>query len=406
MDDTVGNETYSLNEAILHVNLTGKTGVTLMLDHWSLSDESNALPGSFVGHYKGDGIALSVDGQNWVKVTDLTVDFTNQSFSLDTILQQAKVAAGSSDISDVRIKFQQYDNYPALDDGREFDNIKIKLVSAVPEIEVLGNGQIIADGDTTPSAVDHTDFGSVGVGGSVVRTFTIRNTGTAVLNLTGVPKVQWTGSPDFSVVQQPISPVAAGGGTTTFQIQFIPSGPGLKTATVLVSNDDSDENPYDFVIQGTAYVASVDNVALGKAASQSSTWGPDIAVAGRAVDGNTSGDWWADESIASTKLQTHPWWQVDLGEVYSEITGIEIWNRTDSVPERLDDFYVFVSDVPFVSGDLAATLAQSGVWSYHHVGVPDPKVMLPVGRSGRYVRIQLADTNYLSLAEVKVFATA
>jgi alpha-L-fucosidase 2 len=149
-----------------------------------------------------------------------------------------------------------------------------------------------------------------------------------------------------------------------------------------------------------------DNVALGKAASQSSTWGPDIAVAGRAVDGNTSGDWWADESIASTKLQTHPWWQVDLGEVYSEITGIEIWNRTDSVPERLDDFYVFVSDVPFVSGDLAATLAQSGVWSYHHVGVPDPKVMLPVGRSGRYVRIQLADTNYLSLAEVKVFATA
>jgi len=31
---------------------------------------------------------------------------------------------------------------------------------------------------------------------------------------------------------------------------------------------------------------------------------------------------------------------------------------------------------------------------------------LPVGRSGRYVRIQLADTNYLSLAEVKVFATA
>ncbi len=52
------------------------------------------------------------------------------------------------------------------------------------------------------------------------------------------------------------------------------------------------------------------------------------------------------------------------------------------------------------------TLAQSGVWSQHLVDVPYPKVMLPVGRSGRYVRIQLSYTNYLSLAEVKVFATA
>ncbi len=118
MDDMVGNTTYSLNEAILHVNLTGKTNVTLTLDHESLSDESNTLPGSFVGHYKGDGIALSVDGQNWVKVTNLTVNFTNQSFALDPALQQAQIAAGSSDLSNLRIKFQQYDNWPEPDDVR------------------------------------------------------------------------------------------------------------------------------------------------------------------------------------------------------------------------------------------------------------------------------------------------
>ena len=60
-----------------------------------------------------------------LKFTDLTADFANQSFDLDTILQQAKVAAGSTDLSDVRIKFQQYDNYSAVTDGREFDNIRI-----------------------------------------------------------------------------------------------------------------------------------------------------------------------------------------------------------------------------------------------------------------------------------------
>ena len=125
MDDMTGNTIYSLNEGVLHVNLTGKTGVTLTLDHFNLSDENDALPDSFVGRYKGDGIALSVNGQNWVKVTDLTLDFSNQTFNLDPVIAQAKIAANSTDLSDVQIKFQQYDNYPAPSDGREFDNIKI-----------------------------------------------------------------------------------------------------------------------------------------------------------------------------------------------------------------------------------------------------------------------------------------
>jgi len=193
----------------------------------------------------------------------LSVNFTNKSLALDTVLQQAKVAAGSSDLSNVRIKFQQYDNYPSASDGREFDNIKITVISAELEMDVLGNSQIIADGDTTPSAVDHTDFGSVSVGGSLTRTFTIRNTGVGALNLTGVPRVQWTGSTDFTVVQQPSSPVAAYGGTTTFQIQFTPSSTGLKTATVWISNNDGNENPYNFVIQGTGLIAEPEMDVLG-----------------------------------------------------------------------------------------------------------------------------------------------
>ncbi|MCP4256320.1 MAG: LEPR-XLL domain-containing protein, partial [Planctomycetes bacterium] len=133
MDDTAGNSTYSSNEAILHVDLTNKTGVTLTLDHWSLADENDAIPASFAGRFKGDGIALSVDGQNWVKVTDLNVNFINQSFNLDTTIQQAKIAANSTDLSDVQIKFQQYDNYSASTDGREFDNIKIQATTVVAQ---------------------------------------------------------------------------------------------------------------------------------------------------------------------------------------------------------------------------------------------------------------------------------
>jgi hypothetical protein len=170
-------------------------------------------------------------------------------------------AAGSTNVSDVRIKFQQYDNFPATSDGREFDNIRVTVVTTAPEIQVSGNSQVIADGDTVPSLSDYTDFGSILTGGSVVRTFTITNTGTGTLNLTGTPRVQLTGSADFTVVVQPAATVGAGGGTTTFQVQFTPSGTGLKMALIQIASNDGDESPYDFTIQGTS-VLTVPEIEL------------------------------------------------------------------------------------------------------------------------------------------------
>ena len=53
-----------------------------------------------------------------------------------------------------------------------------------PEIDVRGKGVSIADGDTTPSTTDDTNFGSQSVAsGTVTRNFTIANTGSASLNL-------------------------------------------------------------------------------------------------------------------------------------------------------------------------------------------------------------------------------
>ncbi|MCK5086332.1 MAG: choice-of-anchor D domain-containing protein, partial [Melioribacteraceae bacterium] len=124
-----------------------------------------------------------------------------------------------------------------------------------PDMQVLGNAHEIADGDATPSFVDETDFGSADiVTGSVVRTYTIKNIGEKSLTLTGGIKVVLGGTDaaDFSVSQQPNSPVASGGGTTTFQVTFNPSTTGLKSATISIDNDDPDENPYNYSIQGTA----------------------------------------------------------------------------------------------------------------------------------------------------------
>lgn len=123
------------------------------------------------------------------------------------------------------------------------------------EIAVSGNSQSITSGDTTPDTADHTDFGSMTAAGSgtVVRTFTVSNSGGAVLNLTGNPKVAVSGTnaADFTVTTQPSSPLAALTGSTSFQVTFNPSAVGLRSAAVSLANNDSDENPFTFTIQGT-----------------------------------------------------------------------------------------------------------------------------------------------------------
>ena len=112
---------YSLNEAILHVDLEGRSGVTLTLDHDSISDENTSMPAIFVGQHNSDGIAISDDGQTWHRLTSLRGDFESGTFSLDDAIADA----GIEYTSDFQIKFQQYDNFYANYDGRSFDNVRV-----------------------------------------------------------------------------------------------------------------------------------------------------------------------------------------------------------------------------------------------------------------------------------------
>ena len=129
-----------------------------------------------------------------------------------------------------------------------------------PEMIVKGNSFEIVDGDVTPSAADGTNFGSADIAtGSGVHTFVIKNIGTEPLNLTGDPKVTVGGAcaADFTVTAQPASPVAAGGGSTTFKVTFDPSAAGVRAATIRIANNDADENPYNFTLQGTGLIPGI-----------------------------------------------------------------------------------------------------------------------------------------------------
>jgi hypothetical protein len=133
--------------------------------------------------------------------------------------------------------------------------VAFSLTAAPAEIEVAGaNDQVIQNGDTTPSTLDGTDFGKALVSGGLQdATFIIKNRGGVNLFLNDVnPRVVILGpnAADFAVITQPVASIS-GGESSNIEIRFDPSADGLRVATVSIANNDSDENPTTFVIQGT-----------------------------------------------------------------------------------------------------------------------------------------------------------
>ncbi|TMN57777.1 beta strand repeat-containing protein, partial [Pseudoalteromonas piscicida] len=152
-----------------------------------------------------------------------------------------------------------------------------------PEVNVTGNGQTIVDGDATPSTSDHTDFGTHTSGdANLTRTFTIGNSGTGSLTLSGSPLVSISGSSDFSVTTQPASSVSSSG-STTFVVTLDPSSVGEQTATVSFNNNDSDENPYNFQIKATIEAANTAPVVDLDSTSGSDDSSASFSEAGGAV---------------------------------------------------------------------------------------------------------------------------
>ncbi len=124
LDDAVSGGLYSLNELVLHIDVIGAAGgLRLEFDVKEFGDETDVLPGSFVGSSNGDGVAISEDGVTWYTVISLapSSSYTHHDYDLDALM----AAAGFSTYSHVRIKFQQYDDFSISTDGFAFDNIRV-----------------------------------------------------------------------------------------------------------------------------------------------------------------------------------------------------------------------------------------------------------------------------------------
>ncbi len=243
-------------------------------------------------------VLLSTDGG----VTFSTVATLNRAGTANAWEEQSLDLTGTTNNAGFQIAFEAVGSGAGANRNMYIDNVRISVPSG-PEIGVTGNGNPITSGSTTPSLANHTDFGFVSttaarpspnvypvptteigpleknassasaeakdkgesaarvsvkptdmpianaLPGTVVRTFTITNTGVDVLNISSVT-ITGPDAAEFSITASPSATVAVSG-STTLQITFNPSTDGVKNATVEIANDDADENPYTFAIRGT-----------------------------------------------------------------------------------------------------------------------------------------------------------
>lgn len=157
----------------------------------------------------------------------------------------------------------------------------IQGTGVLQEIEIQGNSIIVVDGDSTPSTGDWTDFSNVA--GS--RTFTIRNLGNIALTV-GTITISGTNASDFSITTPPAAIVPAYG-TTTFVVTFAPTAINTRTASISIVNNDTNENPYDFAIQGFGIIPEID--IQGNAVSISDSTVPAATTTNWTDFGSTSG---------------------------------------------------------------------------------------------------------------------
>jgi hypothetical protein len=139
----------------------------------------------------------------------------------------------------------------------EFDVTATVVATPFPEMAVYGAGQEITDGATVAQVSDDTDFQSVTYGQSLERQFVITNSVTAVptnLYLTdGLPTpVTISGDSAFTISTNAPTTNLAAGASTTFWVKFDPPAnvDNTYTATVSIANNDLDENPYTFLVEG------------------------------------------------------------------------------------------------------------------------------------------------------------
>ena len=137
------------------------------------------------------------------------------------------------------------------DSGDDGDTI----VTLLPEIEVSENSNVIANG------MLNYVIGTQLVGTSRDIAFTVKNTGNSDLLLNNTPSATLTGE-CFTLKSDVSSSTVKAGESVFFSISFAPDDSISYTGNIIIKNNDSDENSYNFSIVGTGVAIPVPEISV------------------------------------------------------------------------------------------------------------------------------------------------
>jgi hypothetical protein len=194
-------------------------------------------------------------------------------------------------------------------------------------VDVPLSGIGITSPDIAVEPTSHS-YGSVSVGTSVTKGFTVSNTGTANL-VVGASTMGGTDAAAFVIVSGQSGFTVAPGASNLIEVRFTPSTDGPKSATLTIPSDDPDENPTLISLSGDGVVASAtpptfEEVREGSSAAVSSVTVTNLTgVAGHlylaaiSTRGNVPAN-------AITGLGLN-WTRLAAQCAGREQTGIEVW---------------------------------------------------------------------------------
>ncbi|MEH1842755.1 MAG: choice-of-anchor D domain-containing protein, partial [Nostoc sp.] len=218
-------------------NVQVSNNIMYASDGESASSIANSSNYSFDNNLAYNGVLKGTGLGNVVNKDPLFVDAANHDFRLKP--GSPAIDAGSNALNSVT-KITPLDgdgNGSVLTDigAKEAPTSK----TPTPEIQVLDGTVDIADNSPTP-----INFGEVIVGSTVTKTFTIKNTGIAALNLSNLKL------PDgFSLVGTLPATVAANT-SANITVALNTTTGGTYTGNFSLSNNDVNESPFDFTISG------------------------------------------------------------------------------------------------------------------------------------------------------------
>jgi large repetitive protein len=226
-----GGSTASIRLGNGDGTFSGTTDVSVGSQPWTVA----------IGDFNGDGDQDFATTNNGAVTVSIRLGNGNGGFS-----GTSNVSVGSNPFGLVIGDFNRdgHQDFAAAN-SISSGTVSIQLGSG-PEINVQGNNTDIADGDSSPSSADDTDFGTAS--GLITRTFTIQNTGNAALAISSIS----SSDPAFVVSGAPSS--VAAGSSASFDVAFTPNGDPVQNATITINSDDCNKGVYDFVVKWSLLV--------------------------------------------------------------------------------------------------------------------------------------------------------